>query len=163
MERAEVVTDWIGTGAQEDSNRPSLGDAFTLSKWEDITGQPAANIRPDPNAYVVYTEAETAVMDAIAADPNHVILEGTREVIPEDEFDIPDTASTIDEIPTPQEFLRFRRELAKMRDGIGTRIWSERQISQAIGAEATGNTWGEINTRIIQYLRNAPKGECSGL
>ena len=73
MEVAEISTQWVGTGADEDSNRPRLGDDYDINKWEDVTGQPSENLRPEPNNYVVKVEAETYVMDQIASDSNYYI------------------------------------------------------------------------------------------
>ena len=72
--RAEITTTWTGTGAQDDDNRPQLGDDYALRKWEDVTGQPSANLRPDPNLYVVRVECEEAVLDAIEADADYLVL-----------------------------------------------------------------------------------------
>ena len=81
--RAEVTTSWTGTGAStDDANRPQLGDDYALLKREDITGQPSANLQPDPNLYNVLVEVEESVLDAINADPDYLVL--WQELIPED-------------------------------------------------------------------------------
>lgn len=69
--RLEILTPWVGTGIQGDSNRPKLGDDHTLLKWEDTTGQDAQILPPDPNLYIVQTEATQVNYDAIVADANY--------------------------------------------------------------------------------------------
>ena len=82
MEKADILSTWTGDGSEDNPNHPSLQDTHAVSKWQDSTGTPAANLSPEPNAVVLYVEAETAVMDAIEADENYIIL--TREVIPQE-------------------------------------------------------------------------------
>jgi len=74
MIQAEVLTKWIGTGAQDDANRPAIGDEFAIHKYEDTTGQPSASLYPDPNLFVAKIECEEAVLAQIAASPDYVIL-----------------------------------------------------------------------------------------
>ena len=74
MWTAEIATAWTGAGAENDPNRPALGDAYALKKWEDVTGQPSANLQPDPNLYVVRVECEASVLDAIEADGDYLVL-----------------------------------------------------------------------------------------
>ena len=70
----ECITNWTGSGAENDANRPSLGDAYALHKWEDVTGQPSESLWPDPNLYIVRAECEADVLDAILADSNYYVL-----------------------------------------------------------------------------------------
>ena len=74
MWRAEVLTGWTGSGAEDDANRPRIGDAYALAKWQDVTGQPPANIAPDPNQYVVLVECEADVLADIEADGEYLVL-----------------------------------------------------------------------------------------
>ena len=74
MYRAEVATTWTGTGAEDDANRPKLGDDYALKKFEDCTGQPSENLRPDPNLYVVRVECEEAVLAEIEDSPDYLVL-----------------------------------------------------------------------------------------
>lgn len=74
MWQATVCTSWIGTGAEDDANRPNLGDEYKLAKWEDVTGTPAANLAPDPNLYIVRIECEADVLDAIEGDGRFMVL-----------------------------------------------------------------------------------------
>ena len=70
----EVITEWTGTGTGDDANRPKVADTYTIQKWSDTTGQPAANLRPDPNLYIIEAEAEASVVSAIQDDPDYEVL-----------------------------------------------------------------------------------------
>lgn len=75
MKRAQVLTPWIGDGRSADSaNRAAVGDAYTLERWTDVTGQPAENLQPDPNLLAVEIVCEDAVLAQIDADPDYEIL-----------------------------------------------------------------------------------------
>ena len=76
---AEIATPWIGIGAEEDSNRPRVGDDYAIARWEDVTGQPSANLHPDPNLYIVLVRCEAAVLDAIEADDTYLVLWAEEE------------------------------------------------------------------------------------
>lgn len=66
MKRAQVCTTWVGTGVtSNDARRPKIAGDFALQSVVDVTGQPAANLIPDPNLYVVEIVAADAVMDTI--------------------------------------------------------------------------------------------------
>ena len=71
---AEVTTPWTGTGTMEDSNRPLIGDTYSLKKWEDTTGQPAENLQPDPNIYIIKIQCTEEVLNQIEADENYTVL-----------------------------------------------------------------------------------------
>ena len=73
MIRCECSTQWIGDGTEDNANRPKLGDDYDIHKFEDVTGQPSENLRPDPNNYIVLAEMEQSVLDLIAADSNYYI------------------------------------------------------------------------------------------
>jgi len=74
MWRAEIVTPWAGTGTGGDPNRPCIDGDYALAKSEDVTSQLSANLRPDPNLYVVRVECEAVVLDAIEADGDYLVL-----------------------------------------------------------------------------------------
>jgi len=74
MNRAEILTEWLSPDANGDANRPRLGDDYVVSKWEDITGQPAVNLTPNPNLYSVYCECDDATLAAINADSNYYVV-----------------------------------------------------------------------------------------
>jgi hypothetical protein len=77
METAEVMTAW---SLLDGNNHPMVDVVHTLAGWEERTGNPmgAPPYTPDPNSNIVQVWAETVDMDAILADPNFVIMEGTR-------------------------------------------------------------------------------------
>lgn len=80
--RAEILTPWVAAADDPSpmpSNHPKLADDYTFSKWEDVTGQPSANIMPDPNLYIILVEAEQAIIEAIDADPDYEVLWSEEE------------------------------------------------------------------------------------
>ena len=73
MWRAEIMTPWIGTGASTDANRPKLSDDYVIG-FEDVTGQPTGNLHPAPNLYIVQVECDAAMLNAIEADADYLVL-----------------------------------------------------------------------------------------
>ena len=74
--KAEVITRWgVYSDAETgiSSNRPQLVMDYVIPKWADVTGQPAANLAPDPNMYIIQIECDEATLDAIEADANYVV------------------------------------------------------------------------------------------
>ena len=72
---AEVMTPWIGDGTPGvNPRRPLLKDTFGLMNWRDVTGQPSADLPPDPNLYVVKIQCSEAVLDSIALDDRFLII-----------------------------------------------------------------------------------------
>lgn len=74
MKVAEVITPWIWGVTNDDSNRPQLGGDYSLSKWEDVTAQPAANLPLIINMYVILVECSDAVLTDIEADGAYQVL-----------------------------------------------------------------------------------------
>jgi hypothetical protein len=81
----ECMTQWKGDGTQDNANRPTIGDDYAVKKWQDHTGQPSANLQPDPNLYIVYVECEADVLDAIEADGNYFVL-WSEEIVEDEEL-----------------------------------------------------------------------------
>jgi hypothetical protein len=80
MKRIRVFTEWTGTGTEADPNRPAIADAFPISSFSDMTGQPSANIRPSPNLFVaeiVCTEAVFAQIQASASYGDAILYDET--------------------------------------------------------------------------------------
>lgn len=80
-QRAEVLTPWTEafypdpeTGEVASDRFPLVTDEYTLAKWTDITGQPAANIVPQPNLVSILVEADETVIEQIAADSHFYVL-----------------------------------------------------------------------------------------
>lgn len=71
MWRSEVITGWghKATGA----NKAQLALNYPLM-CQDITGQPSANLWPEPNLLTVYVECEAVVLDAIEVDADYHVL-----------------------------------------------------------------------------------------
>ena len=71
---ARIITPWTGTGTGADPNRPLVGDLYPLLKWTDVTGQPAAELLPDPNLYVIDAQLTSTVLANIGADSRFFVL-----------------------------------------------------------------------------------------
>lgn len=68
--RGEAVTRWVSEPDRNDMEIAlNHNGAFT-----DVTGQPDANIPPDPDAFVVFFEVKAATLAAMQNDANLVIL-----------------------------------------------------------------------------------------
>lgn len=88
-----IITPWTGTGLEEDANRPQLGDDHVFSKWEDVTGQNAQGIRPDPNLYTLRVELEEAALAGVEADGIYYVV--SSEEMVEDEPGGEEAAPTV--------------------------------------------------------------------
>jgi hypothetical protein len=64
MYRCEVMTTW------NSSTSANIADVVLRypGDWIDVTGQPDANLTPNPNAVVFYGVVSNATLDAIEAD-----------------------------------------------------------------------------------------------
>lgn len=69
MKRALINTTWAKDAAGR--NVPQLGIDFPGWTIEDWTGQPAENITPSPNLYVVRLTCDEATLAAIEAHPDY--------------------------------------------------------------------------------------------
>ena len=85
MNKITVLTPWIGDGFTDkgggdvDRRRPKVVDDYGIKTWSDITAQPAENLTPTPNAYVIHANVDDATLAAIDADSQYTVL--TVEVI----------------------------------------------------------------------------------
>ena len=76
MTTAYILTAWTGIGTYDDPPRPQLLDDHpSVSKYEDVTGQDAKNITPDPNLFVGRFEMNSATLAKIEADGRYYVLE----------------------------------------------------------------------------------------
>ena len=67
--RGEVIVTAIGTGTQEDPQRPDIDLPTEGWKWEDVTAVPSASyINPPPNSFIVYVEADEAKFLSLGDD-----------------------------------------------------------------------------------------------
>jgi len=83
MWTCEIVSQWRGDGqSDETAFGPVLAALLTLpgEGFEDVTGQPSANLTPDPNVYIVRVRCEAATLDAIEADSRFAVLWSEEEV-----------------------------------------------------------------------------------
>jgi hypothetical protein len=80
--RAAVVTPWLGVGTGADPYRPKLATEYALLAWDDVTGQPVANLKPSPNAYTLEVQVAGETLDLIEDDADYVVL-WTEQVLPE--------------------------------------------------------------------------------
>lgn len=62
MIRAQVVTPWAGLGSEASPFRPQLADGHAVTSWRDVTGQPAQNLTPSPNAFTIEITCSEAVL-----------------------------------------------------------------------------------------------------
>lgn len=75
--KAQVITPWgqltvPGLGLTEQCKlKIDHPDIWT---WVDVTAQPAENLSPNPNMYVVEITCDQITLDAIEADPNYHVL-----------------------------------------------------------------------------------------
>ncbi|MFN3652353.1 MAG: hypothetical protein ACK47B_22485 [Armatimonadota bacterium] len=70
MKRAEVLTEWVGSGESTgDPRRPRVIDVYPPRTWSDVTGQDGGALPPEPNAVVVVElVCDDAVLAALEAD-----------------------------------------------------------------------------------------------
>ena len=72
--RAEVITAWIGDGATILTARePRVSVDYTVN-WTDSTGQPAENLTPKPNMFIVRIECSPETLLEIEDDPLYQVL-----------------------------------------------------------------------------------------
>ena len=77
--RAQVLTPWV---VQDNTNQPQLPLDHPVLAWQDVTGQPAENIVPDPNTYTIEVTCDQATLDAISADAAYFVLT-SEEIVPD--------------------------------------------------------------------------------
>lgn len=73
MFEVDVLTQWV-TDERGDNLIGVALDYPTPHGWTDITGQPDANIMPDPNLFVVRGRISEAQLDELEADARYVVL-----------------------------------------------------------------------------------------
>lgn len=145
-EEAIFTTNWVAQDQDgEIINTPGLPIAHPVDKWVDVTGQPTGNIIPDPNQYNIKVTADDTVIDAIVADPQFVLLEGTRAPVGTQTF-------LADSIPTQQEFDTWRTQYQFPEDIFGNPLWTSQQLIDAVGTTVDSRTWTQINTGLNDYL-----------
>lgn len=67
--RAQIVSEWVGTGDIDNPRRPKVKDDYPFIGFVDVTGQPAENIPPFPNALVIEGVWADTVFAQLEADP----------------------------------------------------------------------------------------------
>jgi hypothetical protein len=70
MYAVEVVTRWTESGGRREAEVVTR----CPGAWTDATGQPDANLNPDPNAVVWRGVVDAAVLDALEADADVLVL-----------------------------------------------------------------------------------------
>ena len=73
MMKAQIVTEWTGTGLSGNPRRPLIADFYSMD-WIDISEQPAEKIIPVINAMTVEVIIDDLVLDAIELDTRFVVL-----------------------------------------------------------------------------------------
>lgn len=77
MWEAYISGPWINAAddpSDTPSNHPRLADDYVLKSWEDVTGQPAEEIAPEPNTFTLRAIVSESVLDAIEADATYDVL-----------------------------------------------------------------------------------------
>jgi hypothetical protein len=79
MMYAEVLSEWTGDGlTRATAFRPKITVDYPQSQvvyqCEDVTGQPAPNLTPEPNLVVVAITCDAALLAVIDADNRYEIL-----------------------------------------------------------------------------------------
>ena len=72
--RARILTPWTGAGTTANPNRPLVADLYPLLSWVDATGQPAAELPPDPNLLAIEAQLMQGVLASIEADTRFYVL-----------------------------------------------------------------------------------------
>ena len=80
----EVITPFVGDGAEGNANRPQMGDDYAFIRWTDITATPSAQLTPSPNMYTIKAEVTEAVLDAIEGDGVYHVLSSEEIEVAED-------------------------------------------------------------------------------
>ena len=72
MYMIEVLTFWVSEG----DNTADVVRRYTVAgtAWTDVTGQPDANLIPDPNVVVWHGLVDEATLTALEADPDVIVL-----------------------------------------------------------------------------------------
>jgi hypothetical protein len=139
MIRVQVLTVWVGSGVStEDARRPKLGDDYPLRAWQDVTGQPAANLPPDPPLYLVEVVCADAVFAELQAAPDYadgILWHAARG----------DGAMAGEEFGRLRTFLQSR--------GVTTT-----QLGAAVGGSVAGRTRREVAETLAEWLRHRPPG-----
>ncbi len=152
-EQIHILSPWAEVTVDgEITNKPQvLIDHPALVRMTDITGTPTVNIPNDPNNLVCRVVGPTATIDAIVADPDYVLMEGTRG--PYDQT----PAAFSNDIPTQPEYVAWRNSITAMQHG-GKPVWTTGQFNQAVGNQPDGRMWSEINEDMRVFLASAPAG-----
>ncbi len=72
---AHVLTPW--TQDEEGGNHPLIDEVLAGHKgwsWTDVTGQPTANLNPDPNLYVIELTCDAETLAAVEADGRFYVI-----------------------------------------------------------------------------------------
>lgn len=84
----QILTPWqlvyeTGDGLMGGANfiQPQVASQYALSSWQDVTGQPANHLVPEPNLLIIQAQADLAVFSLLENDPNYFIL-WSKEVNP---------------------------------------------------------------------------------
>jgi hypothetical protein len=74
MAQAVLAGRWEGDGTPGNPFRPRLNVDFVLAAFEDITGQDALELPPEPNVYIIIAEMSDAVLTSIRAATGVIVL-----------------------------------------------------------------------------------------
>jgi hypothetical protein len=69
------LSPWADVGvAGHPRYRPAIVDAYSLTDWSDITGQPMENLPTEPNLMVLRVTCDEVTADRIESDGVYPIL-----------------------------------------------------------------------------------------
>lgn len=141
-------TELVGPWGQQDiggevAHVPQAAIDFRLSKWTDVTGQPAPNLPPAPNLFVLQAMLEERELQRIRLDSRfHCLwcrsLDGpAADAEPPDEK-MPDLQAT------------------RLRDLLSQNDLDAGAIEEALGTDPNG-TRRQVAERIKVWLKTRPK------
>ncbi len=74
--RAEILTPWEDVANETGGVQrwPLVSSVFRLACWQDITGQPSANLLPNPNLFSILAVADETEIAAIKLDNRFFVV-----------------------------------------------------------------------------------------
>lgn len=138
--QAEILTPWYEEVDPDDGTRmrwPLVTGVFMFRRWEDITGQNAANLPPLPNLVSLLVEADETVIESVKLDVRFLVE--WRDLL-DDAFIVPTTA-------------KFKL----WADWLKAQGMTNALVIKAIGSSPQGRTNGEIANLLRAELKKLPK------
>ena len=149
--KLEIATQWVGSGIDEDSNRPLFGDEYTFIRWTDKTAQVMnqSGKRPKMNSYIVEAEETEAVYNSLDNDNSYLVFtaEGIEDTLPNNENKPKDGE------PTQRELASWRTFFINQRPpDIEQPDWVD-EVNSVLGEDVNERTRTEIMTDVIEWMK----------